>query len=617
MMSLTRREALILSGAWTLFPGAAFAADDTPPTIWDLSDLFPTTAAWTAEYDAVMAGLPGLAAYKGRLGENAGTLKAAMQASSDLKRRFVRVDTYASLKADENRQDAAGQALRLRSSTLEAALNEANAWINPELLALGEDKIKAFIAAEPGLGKFRFGLLDLLRQAPHTLDAQGETLLALATQPLAGPQQIRSQLVLSDIPWPTVTLSTGDMRMDAQGFTIAEAAPDRADRKKAFDTFFGTFKVYESTLGAALSAQVNGDVFQAKAKRYANALTAATSTDNVPEQVYRTLIAEARGGLPVLQRYFDLRRRMMGLSELTYYDLHPPITKLARKFDIATMRQLTLQAVAPLGPEYVALLGQSTLAHWMHVFPQRGKAAGAYMSGGAYDVHPYLLLNLSDDYTSMSTFAHEWGHAMHTLLATKAQPFETASYATFIAEIASTVNEQLLAEYMYRGAQTKEEKLFFLDQICILTRGTFYRQAMFGEFELAIHEAAEKGEPLSGEKLTSVYYDILKAYHGSAVTIDPLYGVEWAYPAHFYMNFYLYQYATSVSAAVYFADRILSGSIDERDKYLNVLRAGGSDYPVDILKRAGLDMTTPTPYRALVAKLSRTLDEMEKLASAG
>ncbi len=513
-------------------------------------------------------------------------------------------------------QDPAGEALRQKSNELGTAVAAARSWMSPELLAIGGARIKAFIAEDPGLGKFSFGLLDLLRQAAHTLDAAGEGLLALAGRPLAGFSQIRSQLVLADMPWPTVALSSGAIRLDQQGFTIARVASNRGDRKKAFDAHFGAFKTYESTLGAALAAQVNGDVFWARARRHPNALAAAMSGDNIPENVYRTLIAETRNGLPVLHRYFDIRRRMLGLPSLAYYDMYPPASRIARKFDIATIRATVLRAVAPLGADYVALLGRSTLARWMDALPRKGKAAGAYMNSDAYDVHPYLLLNLSDDYEAMTTFAHEWGHAMHSLLAAKAQPFETASYATFIAEIASTVNEQLLAEHMYRGARTTDEKLFYLDRICDLVRATFYRQAMFGEFELAIHEAAEKGNSLSGADLTATYYGILKAYHGPAVAIDPLYGMEWAAPAHFYQDFYVYQYATSLSAAAYFTDRILSGSADERDKYLDVLRAGGSAYPLDILKRAGLDMTTPVPYRALVAKLSRTLDEMEKLMAA-
>jgi len=614
MTELSRREALILSAAATLIPAGAFAADAArPPTEWDLSELFPTPAAWTAERDAVIADLPGLAAYKGRLGESPATLRAALQLNSDLSRRLARLTTYANLAADADLQNAPGQERRQLAVALASQVSEANAWVNPELIALGPAKIDADLAADPALAKFAFALHDLKRLAPHTLDAAGEALLAGAIQPLAGPQAIRSQLVLSDLPWPEATLSTGKVRLDSQGYAASRTSPIRAERKLVMDSFFGAFKDFESTLGSALSAQVQGDIFVAKARRYPNALASALSGNAIPEGVYRTLVAETNAGLPVLHRYFDIRRRLLGLPDLAYYDLYPPVTKLDARFDIGAIRANTLAAVAPLGQAYVARLAEATLKPWMSGFPRKGKAAGAYMDPGAYDVHPYLLLNLSDDYEGMTTFAHEWGHAMHSLLANQAQPYELSNYPTFIAEIASTVNEQLLAEHMYRTAKTRAEKLFYLDQVCELLRGTFYRQAMFGEFELAMHETAERGEALSGAKLTEIYLGILHRYHGDAVKIEDVYGLEWAYPQHFYMDFYVYQYATSISAAVYFVDQILAGGPKARDNYLSVLKAGGSDYPVDILKRAGLDMTTPTPYRALVAKMARTLDAMEAL----
>jgi oligoendopeptidase F len=496
---------------------------------------------------------------------------------------------------------------------LVARFGEATAWVNPEVLAVGAARINAFLATDPGLGKFRFGLLDTLRLAPHTLDAAGEGLLAAASQPLAGAQEIRSQLFLSDVPWPEAALSTGKVRLDPQGYVAARTAPDRSDRKRVFDTFFGTIATYESSLGAALSTQVQGDIFTAKARRYDSAVAAALAPNDIPVGVYRSLVAEANRGVPVLQRYIALRQRMLGLPNSEYFDIYPPATKLDRKFGLGEIRRLTLEAVQPLGPDYVTLLDASTAARWMHALPQPGKAAGAYMNPAAYDVHPYLLLNLTQDYESLSTFAHEWGHAMHSLLANKAQPFELSNYATFIAEIASTLNEQLLNEHMFRQARTREEKLFYLDRTAELLRTSFFRQAMFGEFELAVHESAEKGEPISGKRLSAMYLDLLRRYHSPAMHVDEAYGVEWAYIPHFYMNFYVFQYATSVSASAWFADRILAGGRAEREGYLDLLRAGGSGYPVDLLKRAGLDMTTPAPYRACVDKLARTVDRMEAL----
>jgi oligoendopeptidase F len=617
---LSRRDALALSAALAALAALPTAAEAqtpaAPPSVWDLTDLYPSDAAWTAERDAVEKAAGGLSAYKGKLGGSAASLKAAMTAISDLNKRTNRLAVYAGLKADENLQVAANQERRQLSIALYGKLAEATAWVNPELLTVGRAKIEGFIKSDPGLARFRFGLLDVLRLAPHTLDPAGEALLALSAQMQSGPQDIRSQLFLSDIPWPEIQLKDGKTRIDSQGYAAKRGGPDRAERKLVMDTFFKAMSVYESSLGSALSAQVQVDIFGAKARKYESAVASALAPNDIPVAVYRTLVAEANAGLPVVKRYFDLRRQMLGLSDMAYYDIYPPATKLDRKFGLGEIRALTLEAVKPLGQDYVDMLAKATAGHWMDAFPKKGKAAGAYMNGSAYDVHPYLLLNLTDDYESLTTFAHEWGHAMHTLLANKAQPYDTAGYPTFIAEIASTMNEQLLNDFMLKGAKTKEEKLYYLDRTCELLRGTFYRQTMFAEFELAIHEAAEKGEALSGAKMTAMYLAILKKYHEPAVKVDAAYGIEWAYPQHFYFDFYVFQYATCVSASTFFADRVLGGKPADRDAYLGVLKAGGSDYPVAVLKRAGLDMTTPAPYRAVVAKLGRTVDQMEALLKA-
>lgn len=616
MTDFNRRQALLLAAAAAFAPAAATAADPALPTVWDLTHLYPTPAAWDAERTAVEAAMPALSAYKGKLGESAATLRTALQAISDLNKRAARLFVYATLKGDEDLSVAADQERRQIAQAMLAKLGEATAYTSPEILAVGRAKIEAFLAAEPGLAKFRFGLMDTLRQAPHTLDDQGETLLAAASNPLQGPRNIRTQLVASDIPWPTMKVGGEDVRLDPQGYTRARTAADRGERKQVFDTFFTAFKGFESSLGASLSAKVNGDIFNAKARKYESSLAAAVDGPNIPQAVYRTLIAEANRGLPILHRYFDLRRRLLNLPDMGYWDLYPPVTKLDAKFDLATSRKLSLEAVKPLGPEYSASFADASAKPWVHVYPSKGKRPGAYVFGAAYDVHPYMLLNHTDNYEGLSTYAHEWGHAMHTLLAQKAQPWELAGYPTFTAEVASTVNEQLLVAHMVKGAKTKAEKLFYLDRVCEMMRATFYRQTMFAEFELAIHETAEKGEALSGKRASAIYLDLLKRYHGPKVKIEDVYGLEWALPGHFFdYNFYVYQYATSVTAASAFAERILAGGPKERDAYLGALKAGGSDYPVDVLKRAGVDMTSPEPFRAMLRKFETTLDEMEKLVA--
>jgi len=619
MVELSRRQVMITAAATAALaagvPAVALAQTASSAAAWDLTDLYPSDAAWATERQAILAALPRLKAQKGTLGRSATSMRSALLNQSDISKRASRLFVYASLKADEDRRVAANQERKQQALDVFTALGEATAWTNPEVVAIGARKVNAFIAADPVIRKrFAFGLRDALRLAPHILSPTDEALLAAAGTPLSGPQDIREQLASSDIPRPTVKLSDGsEVRLDDQGYTIARQAQNRADRKLVFDKFWGSYKAFESSLGAALGSQIKGALFLAKSHHYDSALQSSLDGGNIPEAVYRTLIAETNRGLPVLQRYFELRRRMLGLPDLGYWDLYPPLVKSDRTYSLADMRQLTIEAVKPMGPGYQRQFTDVTSRRWMDPLPRPGKASGAYMNGSAYDVHPYLLLNLSDKYDGLTTYAHEWGHAMHTLLANAAQPFDLAGYPTFTAEVASTNHELLLANMMAERAQSKQDKLFYLGQIMENYRGTFFRQAMLAEFQLAINDLATKGEGLSGEKFTSIYLDILKRYHGPKVRIEPVYGAEWAYIPHFFFGFYVWQYATSITAANYFAQKLMHGTPADRDRYLSVLRAGGSDYGYNLLKMGGLDMATPEPYRLIVDSFSKVLDQAEAL----
>jgi oligoendopeptidase F len=617
MLELDRRGALTLAAVLPLAAALpAWAQEVTADAaMWDLTEIYPNLAAWDAARREALAAVPGLTAYKGRLGESAAVMAEALVAQSDLTRTISRIFVYASLSADEDLRNSAAQERLSQARDLYTALGEAISWTAPELLGIGAATIERFIAESPVLReRFAFGLRDTLRQAEHVLPELGEQIMASASGPLAGPGQIRGQLIAADIPWPTVTLSDGRIqRLDDQGYTLTRDAPNRADRKLVFDEFWKAYGQFRTSLGASLAAKLKGDVFRMKSRGYASSLEMALDGPNIPTGVYRTLIAETNAGLPQLHRYFDLRRRLLDLPDMHYYDIYPPLVQLDRRFTLDEMRSTTLAAMRPLGRAYVDALAQATAARWMDPFPRPGKRSGAYMQPGAYDVHPYLLLNLSDQYDGLSTYAHEWGHAMHSLLAKEAQPYDLAGYATFTAEIASTAAEQLLFTHMMGQAKTREEKLFFLGQQMENIRGTFFRQAMFAEFELKIHEMAEAGEGLSGEKFSEVYHDLLTRYHGPNVTMDRAYASEWAFISHFYRDFYVYQYATSIAAGVAFGRRIQEGGAREAERYLGVLRAGGSDYPTEILRKAGLDMTTPEPYRALVATFKDILDQAEAL----
>ena len=542
MLDVSRRELIVSAAAVAALagvPAMAIAQTTSSAAAWDLTDLYPSDAAWEAERQSLLKAIPGLKAQKGTLGRSAASMRAALIAQSDMNKRASRLFTYASLKADEDRRVAPNQERKSQAQDVFTALGEATAWTNPEVVSLGARKVNAFIAADPVLKKrFAFGLRDTLRLAPHILSPKEEQLLASASTPLAGPQDIRDQLASSDIPRPTVKLSDGrEIRLDDQGYTLARDAVNRADRKLVFDKFWASYKAFENSMGAALASQIKGQLFNAKARHYDSALQAQLDGGNTPEAVYRSLITETNRGLPVLHRYFALRQRMLGLPDMGYWDIYPPLVKSDRIYTLAEMRQLTIEAVKPMGADYVQQFSDVTSRRWMDPLPRPGKASGAYMNPGAYDVHPYLLLNLSDKYDGLTTYAHEWGHAMHTLLANKAQPYELSNYPTFTAEVASTNHELLLANMMVDRAQSKEDKLFYLGQIMENYRGTFFRQSMFAEFQLAINDRATKGEGLSGEKMSSMYMDILKRYHGPNVKMEPDYAAEWAYIPHFYFGF--------------------------------------------------------------------------------
>ncbi|THD37920.1 MAG: oligoendopeptidase F [Sphingomonas sp.] len=618
MPVLSRREALAATALAGLVATLPAWAQEAGGAQWDLTDLYPSDAAWDDARKKALADVPGLTKYKGRLGESADTLATFMVAQSDLNRTISRIFTYASLNADADLRVSANQERQAQAIDLYTAFGEAVSWVSPELLTIGKAKIDGFVASNATLKKrFDFALADTLRQAPHTLSPESENLLAGVGAPFSGPSDIREQLVASDIPWPTVTLSTGkQVRLDDQAYTLNRDAANRADRKLVFDTFWAEYGKFQNSLGAAYLSHVKADIFRKKARKYPTSLAMALSGNNVPEAVYRSLVAETNKGLPQLHRYFELRRRMLGLPDMAYYDIYPPLVALDKRVTVPEMRGITMAAVKPLGPEYAEIFAKATAGKWMDPLPRPGKKSGAYMNpGAAYDVHPYLLLNLGENYSGLTTYAHEWGHAMHTLLANKNQVYEKADYSIFTAEIASTCNEVLLAAYSVANAKTKQEKIFYLGQQLEAIRGTFYRQAMFAEFELAAHDKAEAGEGLSGEKFSAMYLDLLKRYHGPKVAVSDTYASEWAYIPHFYNSFYVYQYATCISAASYFAQSILKGGVKERDNYLSVLKAGGSDYPYDVLKRAGLDMASPAPYQAVVAAFKDTLDQVEALTA--
>ncbi|MDT8999733.1 oligoendopeptidase F [Paucibacter sp. APW11] len=585
-------------------------------SVWDLSPLYASPEAWEAERQAILAALPGVRQLQGTLGQSAASLRAGLDQLSSLRRRLGRLNTYASLLADENTQVTANQARRQLGDTAANQFGEASAFVNAEIAAIGRDKINAFLAQEPGLAPHRFALMNTLRLAEHVLSLKEEALLAAASEPLQQPSAIYGLLANADLPWPTIKIRGKTVVLDQEQYVAYRADPDPKIRKQVFQAFWPAFKAYERSFGAIYSASLKGTVFSARARKFGSSVEMAQSGDNIPAAVYKTLLQEANAGLPTLHRYFQLRSKVLGQKQAGYQDVYVPLAKPSRSYTVAEAEALTLEALKPLGSDYTSKLQAAFGAGWMHAVPQRGKRSGAYMNPAAYDVHPYLLMSFSGEYNSVSTLAHEWGHAMHSVYSNANQPYETADYATFIAEVPSTANELLLADYMVANAKSRSEKIFALSQELENLRGTFFRQAMFAEFELATHEATEKGEALTGEGLSKIYLDLLKRYHGhdqGVVKIDDVYGIEWAYIPHFYNDFYVYQYATCISAAAFFAEGIGKGDTALRERYFTLLKSGSAGEAYELMKTAGVDLATPAPYRAVVRRMEQVMSQLEAL----
>ncbi len=594
-------------------------AEDVADT-WNLRDMFATTEAWAKAKDAVAARFAQIDSCQGQLGQSEQRLLECSELISDIVKQYSLVAVYASLSADADTRVAENQQQRSEAQILGSELSQKLSFINPEILKIDREKLQSWLTEDPRLQPYAQGIRDTLRQAEHTLDEQGEEMLASTSLMQAGPNNIYRTLANADMPWPSVKLASGEeVRLDQTAYTKYRSDPDRAQRKQVMDAFFGTWKKFERTVGTVLSSEVDTHVFSARQRHYKSSLAAALDTNNIPEAVYHTLIKVTHENLDTLYRYFKLRGRMLGIDDLHYYDIYPPLVNSDRKFPLAEAKRLTLEATRPLGKAYDEVLSNAFENRWMDAYPRPGKVAGAYMQGGAYDVHPYVLMNYNDDYESVSTLAHEWGHGMHSYLSSRNQPYPTAQYSIFLAEIASTFNEALLLDHMLKLAANDDDRLYYLGSALETIRGTFYRQTMFAEFELMIHEKAESGAALSGADFTKIYGDLLRRYHGEAqgvLTIDEPYTVEWAYVPHFYRNFYVYQYATSLAASSLLSQEVLQGRPGAVENYLNLLKAGGSDYPYDLLKRAGVDMATEAPYLAVVSRMNEIMDGIEAILDA-
>jgi oligoendopeptidase F len=595
---------------------------------WDLSALYPDESAWAAAKQDFLKSIPGVVAHQGKLGDSAASLLAGMTAYEQSMRQAERLYAYALQRYSEDTRVARTMQMQQEMSQAYSDFVSATAFVRPELIAVGREKIDACLATEPKLAPYRMFLDDVLRAAPHTLSPAEEKVFARMQLLGEAGGAVQSVLRSADMPFPEVTFSDGKtVRLDAQAYEKYRASPNKADRDKAFDAFWTAYNDFKRTYATTLNAHVQSHVAYKDVRRFDSSLDAALFDFNIPRSVYEQLLADVHANLPTLHRYLRLRQKIMGLPQPGYEDLYAPIVQeVDLKYTPEQAMQLTLDSFAPLGESYVATLRQGYADRWVDFMPNTGKEAGAY-SNSVYGVHPYQLMNFNGAWTDVSTLAHESGHSMHSHLSNAAQPWATANYSTFVAEVASTLNENLLVHHVLDQTKDDRTRLFLLSSYLDSMRTTLFRQTLFAEFELKVHEMVERGEPLTGDGLNALYLGLLKTYYGhdqGVVKVDDKYGAEWAFIPHFYRNFYVYQYATSMIGGMQLADGIIGKGAQKsgawkknRDAYLRMLSSGSSKYPMELLRDAGVDMNTSGPFDSAMREMNAIMDEIDRIYAKG
>jgi oligoendopeptidase F len=620
MFSVRRFVTVVLL---VLAAAAIFAQDRDRSKIpdkytWNLADLYPSDEAWRAAKDKLAVELPKIADYKGTLATSPARLADALDLQTRLTKELSRVYVYTSLKADEDTRVSKYQGMLQEMRQVSANFASSGAFVEPEILRIDTATLSRWVAQEPRLAVYRHYLDDIQRRRPHTGSDAEERILASSSLSTSAPASIFNIFSNADFPYPTVTLSDGkSVKLDSSAFNLYRSVPDRADRQKVMAAFFGALGQYKGTFGATLNGQVQANEFYAGARHYKSALESALDASNIPAAVYTRLVDGVNQGLPTFHRYLQLRKKMLNLPDLHYYDLYAPLVAAADLTYTPEQAQTdVMAALAPLGPEYAAAARRAFGERWIDLMPTEGKQAGAYSNGSAYDVHPYMLINFNGKYNDVSTVAHELGHTMQSYLSNKTQPYALANYPIFVAEVASTFNEALLIEHMLKTIKDDKTRLSLLGNYLENIKGTVFRQTQFAEFELRMHEMVEKGEPITGESLDKLYLEITRKYYGhdaGICIVDDYVQHEWAFIPHFYLNFYVFQYATSFTASAALSEKVLAGDQGATKRYLAFLSAGGSKYPIDLLKEAGVDMTTNEPLQLTLQKMNRVMDDMEQL----
>lgn len=583
---------------------------------WNLNELYPTEAAWEEAMEETGKLIEQVGSFQGKLGESPEMLLQALKTSDQLGERLERIVAYARLHRDTDTTDQKYQANEGRAMSLATQATAAQAYMVPEILAIDDASLDAFLAQNDELKVYAHALQEIRRRKAHFLSTDEEVLLANMSEVARAPQKAFTMLNNADMKFPNIRDEHGEETELTHGRYVRFLRSRNRDvRRSAFKALYGTYDKQKNTIAALYDASVKKDVFFARARKYNSALEHSLDVNNIPVKVYDNLTETVRKNLPLMHRYVSLRKRALAVDELRMYDVYAPIVPdVDFKITFEEAKKLVEAGLEPLGPEYLDQLRKGMNERWLDVYESVGKASGAY-SYGIYSHHPFVLLNHQDDLNSAFTLAHEMGHAMHSFYSSATQPYVYARYTIFLAEVASTVNESLLVNYMLDTEQDPAKRMYLINHYLDEFRGTVFRQTMFAEFERWTHEAVERGETLTPAKLNEKYYQLNVDYHGPDMVVDDEIALEWARIPHFYRAFYVYQYATGFSAASAISQQILTEGQPAAERYLEFLRSGSSDYSINLLRRAGVDMTTPDPIQAGMDLFGKLLDEMEKLLS--
>ena len=581
---------------------------------WDLSTIFARDEDWEQGFQSIQNRLPELEALKGTLAQSGQALLKVLQKRDEIAEALERLYTYASMRKDEDTTNSTYQGMADRATQLFVHTSTVASYIDPEILAIPQETLDQFIQGTPGLALYKQQLDVLNRQRPHVRSVEIEAILAAAGEITEAPDNIFDMISNADLKLPMINNEQGEAVELTQGnYQTFIRSAERLVRKEAFEALHGTFLKQRNTIAATLAAEIKTNIFYARQRNYATCRERALDRYNIPVSVYDNLITTVREHTPLLDRYMKLRKRILNLDELHMYDLYTPIVKeTTDEITYEEARDTIIAALSPLGETYCKILTEGFRQRWIDVYETPGKRSGAY-SGGAYGTHPFILLNFQDKRESMYTLAHELGHSMHSYFTRTKQPYQYGDYTIFVAEVASTLNEGLLTQYLLKNTEDRATRISLLNHSLEGLRGTLYRQTMFAEFEQKIHGQAEQGEPLTADMLTAIYTALNEKYYGGEAFIDELIGIEWARIPHFYYNFYVYQYATGISAASALVQQILHEGQPAVERYLKFLSSGSSDYSIELLKKAGVDMTTPEPVRQAFQLFETHLSQMEEL----